>query len=303
MGTRLRITPPDDYDFARDVCSYGYFLLAPNVWDPDLQTMTRPIELEDGIARLTLSQPKGAGSAIAIQSDRMLSRPEQIEAKRQVTRMIRVDDEDIAEFHRVDPRWKKSGRGRISRSPTLWEDIVKTITSCNVTWAGTEGMNRRLCEQINTAFPSPNQIARKRPATLRSRCGVGYRDARLIELAKMFVRGELEEAWFKDPSNDDETVFQRLLELPGVGPYAAGNILQLLGRYSRLAIDTESLRHGRCVLGFKGTDAKVTKQLHAHYEPFGRHRFRSYWLEMWTLYEGKNGPAWTWRPRQTSFVM
>jgi hypothetical protein len=43
-----------------------------------------------------------------------------------------------------------------------------------------------------------------------------------------------------------------LIALPGVGPYAAANIMQLLGRYHRLPLDTESVAHGRNVLGLKG---------------------------------------------------
>lgn len=301
MGSRLRIEVLPDYHLPRDVCSYGYFLLAPNGWDAQTQSLTRPLGFDGGIATFTITQTRGVGEPLSVGCDRALSRSELSEAKRQLVRMLRVDD-DLTEFHRVDRRWKKSGRGRIFRSPTFWEDLVKTITSCNVTWSGTTGMNRRLCAQISPAFPTPAQIARRRPTTLRSRCGVGYRDVRLVELARMLVRREVEPEWFENPANDDEHVYKRLLELPGIGPYAAGNMLQLLGRYSRLAIDTESLRHGRNVLGFTGTDALVTRALRSHYERFGDHRFRSYWLEMWTLYEGKNGPAWTWAPKHSFAV-
>jgi 3-methyladenine DNA glycosylase/8-oxoguanine DNA glycosylase len=211
--------------------------------------------------------------------------------------MLNLDDPGVAEFHRLDPRWRRSGRGRLFRSPTFFEDLVKTVTSCNVTWPSTVGMNRRLCEAINPAFPSPAQIARRRPAMLRARCGVGYRDARLVQLAKMHVSGAIDPEWLEDPANDDEAVYRALLALPGIGPYGAGNLMQLLGRYSRLAIDTESLRHGRAVLGFTGGDRQVERRLRAHYEPFGRQRFRSYWFEMWTFYEAKHGKAWTWEPR------
>ncbi len=298
MGSRVSITPPGDFLLKRDVCSYGYFHLAPNHWSPESLTLTRVLSLSGGVLTMTIAQPDDKkGAALQLKCDRALSAGERREAKALVTRMLRLDDEGVAAFHRVDARWKKSGRARIFRSPTFFEDLVKTVTSCNVTWPSTVNMNRRLCEVVAPAFPSPEQLARKRAQTLRSRCGVGYRDVRLIQLAKMAVSGEIDAAWFEDSSNPDEVVHKALLKLPGIGPYAAGNMMQLLGRYGFLAIDTETIKHGREALGFEGTDREVEKQVRAHYEQFGEHRFRSYWIELWDRYEQKNGPAWTWPPK------
>lgn len=39
------------------------------------------------------------------------------------------------------------------------------------------------------------------------------------------------------------------------------------------------------------------KKVKRHFEPMGDKAFRSYWFEMWTFYESKHGPAWTWEPR------
>jgi len=299
MGSQFQIKVPCEYRFRRDVCSYGYFLLAPNVWDPTRESLTRPFTLKDGLAILTLTQPGGRGKPLCILSDRALSRSEKAQATPLIIRMLRIDDPGIKDFHKIDPRWKRSGRARLFRSPSFFEDLVKTVTSCNVTWPSTVNMNRRLCEVINPAFPTPLQLARRRPSMLRARCGVGYRDARLVQLARMVASREVDPEWFEDPANDDQAVYEALLELPGIGPYAAANMLQLLGRYSRLAIDTESVRHGKMLLGFSGPSRQIEKKVRAHYEGFGDHKFRSYWFEMWTFYESKHGPAWTWEPRTT----
>lgn len=294
MPSRFTIPVPADYHLARDACSYGYFLLAPNRWDVRARTLTRPLELSGGHAELTIAQPGGRGRPLAVVSDRGLARREKAEAARLIARMLNLHDEGVRAFHEVDPRWKKSGRGRLFRSPTFFEDLVKTVTSCNVTWPSTVGMNRRLCEVLNPAFPSARQMSRVRPSMLRARCGVGYRDARLVELARLVARREVDPEWFEDPANADDAIHGALLELPGIGPYAAENVMQLLGRYGRLPLDTESVRHGRTVLGMTGSDARIHKKLHAHYEPFGAHKFRSYWFELWDFYEAKRGPAWTW---------
>ena len=301
MGSRLQFRAPEDYVFHRDVCSYGYFLLAPNRWDPLTRTMHRPLTLADGIAHFAIRQPGDKpGASVVATADRALSSAERRQAREMLVRMLRVDDEEIADFHRVDPRWKKSGRGRVSRSPTFFEDLIKTVTSCNVTWPSTVSMNRRLCEVVHPAFPSASQLRRKRPQTLRSRCGVGYRDARIIELARMTHTGEIDLEWIEDPDTPDDELREALLDLPGIGPYAAANLLQLLGRYSHLPIDTETHRHAKTVLGFQGTERQIAQKVEKHYEPFGKHRFRSYWFEMWSFYEAKKGPSWEWAPREVA---
>jgi 3-methyladenine DNA glycosylase/8-oxoguanine DNA glycosylase len=302
VGTTLTVRTPADFALARDVCSYGYFLLEPSRWDVQAGALVRALALDGGpaAARITQARP---GGTIRAMFDRTLTRGEQAEARSQIVRMLRLDEsaEDLAGFHAVDPRWAASGRGRLFRSPTLFEDVVKTVTSCNVAWPSTVKMNERLCAVLGAkspsglhAFPTPAKLARTRPGTLRGRCRVGYRDQRLIDLARLFHRGAIDEAWLEDHSTPDDEVFAFLKSLPGIGPYAAGNIMQLLGRYSRLAIDTETFRHARVVLGYDGTDAELTRLLHAHYDPFGAHKFRSYWFELWAFYEAKRGPAHLW---------
>ena len=120
-----------------------------------------------------------------------------------------------------------------------------------------------------------------------------------MQLAKLFATGKIDEAWLESAHTPDDDVFKFLLTLPGIGPYAAGNIMQLLGRYSRLALDTESVRHGKAVLGYTGTDREILKTLAKHYEQFGAHQFKSYWFELWDFYESKRGPAHTWERETT----
>jgi len=304
----ISLTPPADYLLSRDVCSYGYFLLRPNFWDIKDQVFWRTLHLDGGAttARIAQAEPKAgprAGAKLSARFDRTLRAEEKKQARAQLVRMLRLDEphDVVREFHKLDPRWKVSGRARLFRSPTLFEDIIKTVTSCNVTWTSTINMNRRMCEAFGTrsasggqAFPTPEKLARTRPGTLRGRCSVGYRDQRIVDLAKLYTKGEIDPAWLESPGVDDDDAFKFLLGLPGIGPYAAGNIMQLLGRFSRLALDTESIRHAKSVLNMKGTDAQLMKRLTRYYDRFGAHRFRSYWFELWDFYESKRGKAWTW---------
>jgi len=47
----------------------------------------------------------------------------------------------------------------------------------------------------------------------------------------------------------------------------------------------------KAVLGMTGTDRQIEKDVRAHYEGFGAHKFRSYWFELWDFYEDKRGKA------------
>lgn len=301
----LRLKAPVDYVLARDYCSYGYFLLAPNRWVVPTKgtpgAMRRHLAIERVVFEVELTQPS-RGAPIAVASSRTLAAKHRATVERWLCRMLRLDESaaELAAFHKLDPRWKKSGRGRLMRSPTLFEDIIKTVTSCNVTWPGTVQMNLRLCEVVGGgAFPDAATLARARPQTLRARCRVGYRDARIIELARLFRSKSIDPDWFEDPATPDESVHAALIELPGVGPYAAANIMQLLGRYARLPLDSESVRHGTMVLGMKGTPKEIMKQINDHFAPFGDQAFRSYWFELWEFYEAKHGKSWTWERDST----
>ena len=117
MGSTLTIRAPERYDLARDVCSYGYFLLAPNHWDTRRRRLLRVLALADGPALASITQP--LAGILRARFDRRLSRPEQHTARARIVRMTAVDtsDDEVRAFHRVDPRWKKSGRARLFRSP------------------------------------------------------------------------------------------------------------------------------------------------------------------------------------------
>lgn len=309
MGTKWSITPPGDFVLARDVCSYGYFLLAPNRWDVKTRVLSRVLDVAGGPVTVRVTQPlnepraRARGATLKIGADRAVSKAERAEVTTALSRMLRLDEDEahVRAFHRLDPRWKTSGRARLFRSASFFEDVIKTVTSCNVTWPSTVIMNRRMCEVVGWggAFPTVQRLAKTRAQTLRARCSVGYRDQRIIDLAQMFAKGELSAEWFEDPARSDEEIRERLLELPGIGPYAAANILQLLGRYAHLPLDTESVRHGKTVLAMKGSSAAIMKRMHTHYEPFGAQRFRSYWFELWAFYEAKRGEAETWDQETT----
>ena len=78
-----------------------------------------------------------------------LNKLEQNEVKEKVIWMFGLD-QDFSSFYKAvskEPKLrtaKKLARGRVLRSPTFFEDVVKTILTTNTLWAATKRMNLNL---------------------------------------------------------------------------------------------------------------------------------------------------------------
>ncbi len=212
--------------------------------------------------------------------------------------MLRLE-EDLAEWRKLHPEARRRGFGRLIRSASLFEDMVKTITGCNVTWRNTITMNRLMAEKFGEgAFPSPAELARLKPSRLKEIARVGYRAERIIGLARRFEEGSLDAAWFESAGRPTEELREGLLAIDGFGPYATANMLQLLGRYDHVPIDTETYRH-YCLRYNVDRPAKPTvldAQIRAHYDRYAPYQFLAYWFDLWRDYERRFGNAWTWDP-------
>jgi len=136
------------------------------------------------------------------------------------------------------------------------------------------------------AFPEPERLAAVPEAELRE-CGLGYRASAVRCLAEALSAGGLPreaDAWAQLPSPD---LHQRLLALRGIGPYAAGNLLMLLGHYDRLAIDSW-LRRAVRVAWFDGVGV-ADREIEAKFAAFGAWRALVYWFHP-ALHPGRD--AW-----------
>jgi N-glycosylase/DNA lyase len=160
--------------------------------------------------------------------------------------MLRLD-EDLSRFYAMiaddDPlAWARRGAGRMLRSPTVFEDVVKTVCTTNCAWSGTVRMVTALVEQLGVegrAFPDPVAMAEAGDDFYRDVARAGYRGPYLRAIAAAVADGSLDlEALDGRSDVPDDVVAERLLALPGVGPYAAAHIMMLLGRYGRLILDS-----------------------------------------------------------------
>ncbi len=295
-GSRLSLALPEGFDLTTAVCSYGFFLLAPTRWESDTRTLTLPLRGQgDRIIRVNVRQSADRKS-LTIACDEKVSPEEAAKLRAALARILRLG-EDFTGWFKLHLRARREGFGRLFRGASFFEDAVKTMTTCNVAWTNTVRMNALLCEHVGGgAFPTPAQVARWRADRLKLRCRVGYRAPWILQLARRIDRGELDPAWFETPARPIDELYDALRAIHGLGEYAAHNMLQLLGRYERVPVDSETARHFRDVHGLALPDNSRQRRDMAQrqYQAYAPYQFLAYWYELKDGYEAKAGPAETW---------
>ena len=299
----LTLTPPNPkrFDLHRAVCSYGYFVLHPNHWNVDKKQLHRPLRTTKNRLVHTVIRQRKTDHKLIVRCDREVAKNQHPHLKQQIARMFRFG-EDFAAWRKLHPEAKKRRFDRMFRSPTLFEDMVKTITSCNVSWRNTINMNKQMVAHVgHGGFPTPEQVADFGEQRFKDVCRVGYRADRIVRLARAVTDGDLDLDWFESSDRTSEELFEAFRGIHGIGPYAAGNLCHLVGAYDHLAIDTETYRHFCLhykVRRPKADDAKGLKRLHhkieKHYGQYAPYQFLAYWFELWEDYQSRKGPAWSW---------
>ena len=237
-------------DLWRTLVSHGVASLPPQELDEDARTLTTTLRLPLGGSRTVRITSGRVGGALVELVGGPVAAPDAEHLVATVRHMLRLDD-DLSEFYaaaRGDPQleWATHGAGRMLRSPTVFEDVVKTICTTNCAWSATERMVGALVDRLGEsdeetgrrAFPTAEAMAAADEAFYRDVVRAGYRGPYLRTLAASVAEGTLDLEALAAPELPDEEVAARLLALPGVGPYAAAHAMMLLGRYSRLVLDS-----------------------------------------------------------------
>ena len=85
------------------------------------------------------------------------------------------------------------------------------------------------------AFPSPADVAGLTESFLRKQVKSGYRAPYILSLAERVASGDLDiESWRSLSTLPTAALFDEMRTVKGIGPYAAGNLLKLTGRYDYL---------------------------------------------------------------------
>ena len=287
MRKSLEIEIPENFSFRATVYSHGWSELAPFALDE-----------ENWHLSYVFSDGKRAVSGVIFEEGRRLRvelangsiKDEKILAD--VRHSLRLDD-DLDEFYAsiaADEQmaWMAHYRaGRLVRSPTVWEDLVKTMCTTNCSWGLTKSMVRNLVDKVGTkqAFPTAEAMASMDEAFYREEIRAGYRSPYFVELAQKVASGELDpQSWLATdlPTLD---LKKEMKKVKGVGDYAAENLLKLVGRYDGLALD--SFLRGQFYKTHNKEKVCPDKKIERHYKKYGQWRGLVIWCDMTERWIGK----------------
>ena len=198
---KIPISTPRNFNFRRTVISHGWYALLPFEFDNQKWTLARVIDLgSPKPVTVTISETKGG---VLVSTSRQVGKRAADKIVRDVRHMFRLDD-DMQGFYEAvaqEPEFAwigSEGAGRLLRSPTVFEDLVKMICTTNCSWALTEKMVHSLVNELGRessdgrkSFPTPEVMAQQSEKFFRDRIRSGYRAPYLKELAQRIASGEL----------------------------------------------------------------------------------------------------------------
>lgn len=226
--------------FSRTVYSHGCARLAPAHITAHPLRYRRAVLIGGKVIELILSQRDGR---LIVQSATALQRRDVTLARSMVVTMFRLND-DLAPFYariKDDPLlgWAARGAGRLIASPTVFEDVIKTICTTNCAWSATVRMTDALVVLGNGAFPEAQLLAQTGDAWFRDVARMGYRGPYVRSIAHDVAAGSIDlEGLRRFERYDDAAAETLLLSLPGIGPYGVAHVMQLLERHRRLVLDS-----------------------------------------------------------------
>src|ERR1044072_8116143 len=284
----LKISTRPTFSFRRTVRSHGWDGLPPFEFEESTWTLGRVLDVgQTKPLTVTITATRGG---MLIKPSRRVSKKAADKIVRDVRHMFRLDD-DMTDFYQAvaaEPEFAwiaAEGAGRLLRSPTVFEDLVKMICTTNCSWALTEKMVQGLVNELGEqaddgrkTFPTAEALAQKPEKFFREKIRAGYRAPYLKELANRVASGELDvERWLSSdlPAAD---LLKEMKGVKGVGNYAAENLMKLIGRYDGLALDSwtraqfyKSRNNGRVT-----HDKKIAK----FYARFNSWRGLALWCDM-----------------------
>jgi N-glycosylase/DNA lyase len=283
----LRGAGGEPVDLWRTIQSHGLVDLPPMRIDDDARALEVTLPLPRGPRTVRIRET--APGRAAIEGVPARDVPGALRLAAYVLRL----DEDLSPFYEraaADPdlAWATAGAGRLIRNPTVFEEVVKTICTTNCAWSGTVRMVSALVEHLGEpapdapaegplgrTFPTPAAMAAADLDFYRDVVRAGYRGAYLRSLAESVAAGELDLEELAADDLPDAEVAERLLALPGVGPYAAAHVMMLLGRYSRLVLDSWTRPTYARLTGGR---AKKDTTIERRFRRYGPYAGLAFWL-------------------------
>jgi N-glycosylase/DNA lyase len=209
---------------------------------------------------------------------------------RDVRHILRLDD-DLSEFYEIiesekELAWiSKQNAGRLLRSPTVFEDLVKTICTTNCSWALTKNMVTNLTEKLGEktadgkfSFPNAEAMASVSAEFYKTEIRAGYRSTYFAELAEKVASGAINPENWLDTDLPTKELKKEIKQIKGVGDYAAENLLKLVGHYDGLALD--SWVRAQFYRKHNGGEICADKDIESFYGRFGSWRGLAIWCDV-----------------------
>jgi 3-methyladenine DNA glycosylase/8-oxoguanine DNA glycosylase len=136
-------------------------------------------------------------------------------------------------------------------------------------------MTQALSDLGGGAFPESEVLAGAPDAWYRDAARMGYRGAYVKAIARDVARRTLDLEALRDREILDADVERKLLELPGIGPYGAAHVMQLLGRHRRLVLDSWTRPKYLRLTGKKRAADSTIRRAFARY---GEYAGLAFWL-------------------------
>jgi len=299
LHTEIIVSIKKPYILPYTLRSHGWVNLLPNIPDEKVESFSRVERLSSGkvinihAAALGREFPKIIAT---VKHEGILLQAERNEIIKRVRYMLRLD-ENLQGFYdlckKKGHKWKnfKEGRGYLLRSPEIFEDLVKVICTTNIQWGGTKRMVKEMVDLFGVpfpgdpalrSFPTPESISSVSLEEFKDRVRLGYRAGYIYELSARITSGGLNLNDLINTSTPTAEVKKRLIEIKGVGNYAAASMLMLLGRYDQIPVDTV-FRSFMKAKYFKNKQFSEEEGLRI-YEEWGRWKYLAYWNDMLAFY-------------------
>jgi len=294
MKVDLPARPP--FNFHNTIRSHGWAQLAPFDYDEENGVFRYVSRLRTGKVIEILVREAPGGVRVETGT---LTRSEQDEVIGTITWMLGLDM-DLSAFYAAvahEPKLAHVARkayGRVLRSSTFFDDVLKTILTTNTLWAATKRMNLKLIESFGDplpgtdkkSFPSPASIAAGTPEILKEKVRVGYRASAIHELAFRVDSGDLDIESFKTSTLPTPELRKELLKIKGVGPYAAANLLMILGRGDFIPLDSWALK----LVSHEWYDGEAVTpaQVEEHFADWEQFKGLAYWFWDWKYMQEEN---------------
>lgn len=269
--------------FVRAVYSHGCARLPPATLEPSPLRYRRALRIGNEIVELVMSEHD---DMLVVRSATTLRQRDVAFAESIVATMFRLSD-NLAPFYALvhgDPvlGWAARGAGRLIASPTVFEDVIKTICTTNCAWSATVRMTTALVELGGGAFPDASLLSRTNEAWFRDVARMGYRGAYVANIARDVAGGAIDLEALRSPARyDDAAAEPLLLSLPGIGPYGVAHVMQLLGRHRRLVLDSWTRPKFLALSGKRRANDTTIRRAFARYKDYAGLAFWLYLTHDW----------------------